>query len=48
MNPPTHFATGPTSTPDISARRRAANRRLAWSLAIFAVLLFLVTLFLHS
>ena len=34
--------------PDFSTdlvRRRAANRRLGWSLAAFAVALFLITLF---
>jgi CHASE3 domain sensor protein len=33
---------------DLAARRRAANRRLGWSLAVVAIALFVVTLFLHA
>lgn len=50
MNPSTRPVSGATasmSAPELAARRNAANRRLGWSLAIFAVLLFLCTLFLH-
>ena len=48
MNSPTGFVTGSLSASDLAARRRAANLRLGWSLAFFAVALFLITLLLRS